>query len=224
MNRGALALRAILKLISGFAILGGLIFGAAGTIHFTRGWMLLAALGIPMLALGLVVLLRSPEVLARRIEAGESRPEQKRVVALMGWLIVASLALSGFNVRLGWPGLPLWASVAALIVFEIGYGLYAAVMRQNAYATRTVRVEVGQKLMDTGLYGLVRHPMYTSVCLISPTMPLILGSWIAFLPMLALPVLLARRIKNEEALLEQDLPGYRAYKRRVKYRMIPFVW
>lgn len=203
---------------------GALIFLPAGTLRFEQGWLLMGVLFVPMFLAGLVMMAKNPELLRKRLNAREEQGEQRTVIALSGLMFLAAFVLAGLNWRFDWLVLPDWVSWAAAVVFLLSYALYAEVLRENAYLSRTVEVQEGQKVIDTGLYGLVRHPMYSSTLLLFLSMPLVLGSLFSFLVMLLYPVLIARRIRNEEQVLEAGLEGYAAYKQKVRYRMIPGLW
>lgn len=215
---------ALIKLLCGLLLISLLIFLPAGTVHYFNGWLLLGVLFVPMLILGVVLLIKSPALLAKRLDLREKQSAQKRVVSLSALLFLFGFLAAGLDFRFGWTHVPFPVVLIASAVFLCSYGLYAEVMRENAYLSRTVKVEEGQRVIDTGLYGVVRHPMYFATVLLFLAMPLILGSWISFLIFLAYPVLIALRIRDEERLLERELTGYTEYKTRVKYRLIPFVW
>jgi len=219
-----LFVQAIVKVTLGMALLGALLFLPAGTVHYPQAWQLLVILFVPMVIAGVVMMRRAPDLLRRRLNMRESEPEQKRVIALSALMFVAGFALAGVDFRMGLLMLPRWVSMAASVVFLAGYLLFAAVLRQNAYLSRTIEVQEGQKLVDTGLYGLVRHPMYTASVLLFLSMPLVLGSGLAFVVFLAYPALIVRRMDNEEAVLARDLDGYAAYMKRVRYRLIPYIY
>ena len=219
-----LFLQALTKYLAGVALVALLLFLPAGTIHWPRGWLFMGVLFIPMLGAGIVMMLKNPALLRRRLNAKEKEMSQKQNIALSGGMFVAGFALAGLDYRFHWLQLPLWVSLCAAALFLLGYGLFAEVLRENEYLSRTVEVQAGQKVVDTGLYGLVRHPMYTATLLLFLMMPLILGSVIALIPFLAYPAIILRRIGNEEEVLERELAGYSDYKRRVKHRLIPFIW
>ena len=219
-----LFLQAIVKFILGVILVGALIFLPAGTLRYFNGWLLLGVLFVPMLILGVVLLIKSPDLLAKRLDVREKQSTQKRVVSLSALLFLFGFLAAGLDFRFGWTHVPFPVVLIASAVFLCSYGLYAEVMRENAYLSRTVKVEEGQRVIDTGLYGVVRHPMYFATVLLFLAMPLILGSWISFLIFLIYPVLIALRIRDEERLLERELAGYSEYKMRVRYRLIPFVW
>ena len=216
--------QAMVKVLGGILLVGLLLFLPAGSLHYRQAWLLMGVLFVPMLAAGFVMLFKSPELLRKRLSAKEEQGEQRTVVALSGLLFIAAFVLAGLNWRFGWLILPDAVSWAAALVFLLGYVLYAEVLRENTWLSRTVEVQEGQKIIDTGLYGLVRHPMYMSTLLLFLSMPLILGSLYSFLLMLLYVPIIAKRIRNEEQVLEQGLAGYADYKRRVRYRIIPCVW
>ncbi len=219
-----LFVQAMTKFLLGVAAVGLLIFLPAGTLRFSQGWLLMGVLFVPMFLAGLFLMARDPDRLRRRLDAREKEMTQRSVLLLSGLMFIAAFLLAGLSFRFGWLRFPPWVSVLGTVLFLLGYGLYALVLKENAYLARTVKVEAGQKLVDTGLYGLVRHPMYTATLLLFLSMPLILGSLLSFLVMLAYPCLLVRRIRNEEVVLLRELPGYEAYRRRVRWRLIPFLW
>lgn len=215
---------ALIKLLCGLLLISLLIFLPAGTVHYFNGWLLMGVLFVPILILGVVLLIKSPDLLAKRLDLREKQSAQKRVVSLSALLFLLGFIAAGLDFRFGWTHVPFPVVLIASAVFLCSYCLYAEVMRENAYLSRTVKVEEGQRVIDTGLYGVVRHPMYFATVLLFLAMPLILGSWISFLIFLAYPVLIALRIRDEERLLERELTGYTEYKARVKYRLIPFIW
>ena len=219
-----LAIGAILKFILGVVLVGALIFLPAGTTAFFGGWLLMGILFVPMFVAGCVMLLKSPSLLASRLEAKEKQREQSAVVKLSGLMFIAGFVVAGLGVRFGWYALPRGVVIVAAVVFLAAYGLYAEVLRENAYLSRTIEVKEEQTVVQTGLYGIVRHPMYAATVLLFLAMPLVLGSVYAFVIFLAYPFLIAKRIKHEEAFLEEHLVGYREYKQKVRYRLIPFVW
>ena len=216
--------RAVTKFLGGFLVLALLVFLPAWTLRYWQGWLLLAILFVPMLVVGAVLMKRSPALLEKRLNAKEEQSEQKAVLALSGLMFLAAFVLAGLNYHFGWFVLPAWVSIAAAVVFLGGYALYAEVMRENAYLSRTVEVQEDQKVIDTGLYGVVRHPMYLSTLLLFLSMPLVLGSLFSFGVMLFYIPLIAKRIKNEEQVLLEGLPGYADYRKKVKYKVIPFLW
>ena len=216
--------QAMIKFFSGVLLVGLLLFLPAGTLHFRRAWLLMGILFIPMFLAGLVMLFKSPDLLRRRLKAREAEGEQRTVIALSGLMFLLSFILAGLNFRSDWMMLPRWVSLAAAGVFLLGYGLFAEVLRENAYLARTIEVEEGQKLIDTGLYGIVRHPMYSATVLLFLAMPLVLGSPLSFGVMLLYLPIIAKRIRNEEKVLSKGLEGYRDYCQRVKYRLFPGIW
>ena len=224
MMNWKLFIEALTKFLLGFLLVGALIFWPAGSLSFWQGWLLMGVLFVPMFIAGLVMIAKNPGLLRERLDAKEKEKEQKSVVGLSGLLFIASFILAGLNWRFQWLLLPDWAVYAAAAVFVICYLLYAEVLRENTYLSRTIKVQENQKVIDTGLYGIVRHPMYFATTLLFLAMPLVLGSPISFVIMLLYLPLIAKRIRNEEAVLEQGLEGYREYKQRVRYRMLPFIW
>lgn len=216
--------QALGKLGLGVVLVALLLFLPAGSLHFWNGWLLMAALFIPMLCAGLVMFFKAPALLRRRLNAKERQAEQKGVIAWSGLLFVAAFVLAGLGFRFGWYMLPRGACLGFALLFLIGYALFGEVLRENEYLSRTVEVQAGQRVVDTGLYGLVRHPMYAATVLMFLAMPLMLGSVYALLVMLGYLPILAVRIRGEEALLEKELAGYAEYKQKVRYRLIPYIW
>ena len=219
-----LFLQAFTKFLLGIIILGVLIFLPAGSFHFWQGWLMMVVLFVPMFVAGLVMMVKNPELLRKRLSAKEEEKEQKAVVALSAVMFVAAFVVAGLNWRFQWLVLPDWAVWLAAALFLFGYILYAEVLRENTYLSRTVEVQEHQEVIDTGLYGIVRHPMYMSTTILFLVMPLVLASPISFLIMMLYIPLIAKRIRNEEAVLEQGLKGYHEYKQRVKYKVIPYIW
>lgn len=219
-----LFIQAMTKFFLGVLLVGLLIFVPAGTLRFPEGWLLMGVLFVPMCLAGLVLMAKDPDRLRRRLDAREKEMTQKNVLLLSALMFIASFVLAGLSFRLGWLRFPRFVSVLGAVLFLLGYVLYAFVLKQNAYLARTVKVEVGQKLVDTGLYGLIRHPMYGATLLLFLSMPLILGSIPAFIVMLLYPFIIARRIQNEEEVLLRDLPGYAAYRQKVRWRLVPYIW
>ena len=215
---------AIIKFILGVAIIGLLIFLPANTINYWNGWLFMGLLFIPMFIAGIFMMIKSPELLRKRLNAKEKENEQKLVVKLSGLMFFVGFIIAGLNYRFGWIVLPDIVVIISSIIFIISYILYAEVLRENAYLSRTIEVQENQKVVDTGLYGIVRHPMYAVTILLFLSMPLVLGSIISFIIFLVYPFIIAKRIKNEEEVLEKELKGYSEYKKKVKYKMIPFVW
>lgn len=216
--------QAILKFILGVILVGLLIFLPAGTLLFFNGWLLMAILFVPMFLAGIVMMFKNPELLKKRLSAKETQKEQSTVIKLSGIMFIAGFVIAGLGYRFGWYALPKGVSIAAAAVFLAGYLLYAEVLRENTYLSRTVEIQEGQKVISTGLYGVVRHPMYSASLLLFLSIPLVLGSLYSLLIFLAYPFIIANRIKNEEIFLEKELDGYREYKQKVKYRLIPFIW
>ena len=219
-----LAISALIKFTVGLALVGLLLFLPAGTLSYANGWLFIGLLFLPMLLLGIVLLIRSPKLLEKRLGAKEKENTQKGVVAASGLLFIVGFAVAGLDFRFGWSKMPLWVVIVASVVLLISYALYAEVMRENAYLSRTVEVREGQKVVDTGLYGIVRHPMYAVTVWLFLSIPVVLGSWWAFLCFLPYVALIVIRIINEEKLLSSELDGYEEYKKRVKYRLLPFIW
>ena len=219
-----LLFQALTKYLIGVVIYGLLIFLPAGSFQYWQGWLMMWVLFLPILFAGISMLLNNPELLRKRLSAKEEQKEQKWVVALSTAIFVAAFVVAGLNWRFQWLLLPEWAVWAAAAAYLLGYNLYAVVLRENTYLSRTVEVQEDQKVIDTGLYGIVRHPMYTATIILFLSMPLVLASPISFLIMLFYIPLIAKRIRNEEAVLEQGLKGYSEYKQRVKYKVIPYIW
>ena len=219
-----LFVQAMTKFFVGVLAVGLLIFLPAGTLRFGQGWLLMGVLFVPMFLAGLFLMVKDPDRLRRRLDAREKEMTQKTVLLLSGLMFLAAFVLAGLSFRFGWLRFPRWVSVLGAILFLLGYVLYAFVLKENAYLARTVKVEKGQKLVDTGLYGVIRHPMYAATLLLFLSMPLILGSLLSLLMMLVYPFIIARRIQNEEQVLMRELPGYREYRKKVRWRLIPFLW
>jgi protein-S-isoprenylcysteine O-methyltransferase Ste14 len=219
-----LFLEAIVKFTCGLLLVGLLIFLPAGTLAYSYGWLLIGLLFGPMLIAGFVMLAKSPDFLKKRLDVKEKQATQKGVVAYAGLMFIAGFVVAGLDYRFGWSNMPQWVTIAASVLFLVSYALYAEVMRENAYLSRTIKVEEGQKVVDTGLYGVVRHPMYAVTILLFMAMPLVLGSWYALIVFSFYPAIIIVRLKDEEDLLTRELPGYDAYKQKVKYRIIPFIW
>ncbi len=224
MMKKELLFQALTKFFLGVILLGALLFIPAGSFHYWQGWLLMGILFVPMFVAGLILMAKNPDLLQKRLNAKEKESEQKTVVALSGLLFTAAFVAAGLNWRFGWWLLPNWAVWAAAALFLISYLLYAEVLRENTYLSRTIEVQENQKVIDTGLYGIVRHPMYMATTILFLAMPLVLASPISFLIMLGYIPVIAKRIKNEESVLSQGLPGYTEYKHRVKYRLLPFIW
>ena len=219
-----LFLEAIAKFTLGILLIGILLFLPAGTLDYPYGWLLMAVLFIPMFFAGIVMMLKNPALLRKRLSAKERLSTQQTVLKLSGLMFLFGFVIAGLDFRFAWFPIPQWVSYTAATVFLIGYILFAEVMRENTYLSRTVEVQEGQQVIDTGLYGIVRHPMYSATLLMFLSMPLILGSLFSLIPFLFYPFLIAARIKSEEMLLTKELAGYAAYKTRVKYRLLPLIW
>ena len=211
---------ALVKFTCGLLLVGLLIFLSAGTLGYTYGWLLVGLLFIPMLIAGF----KSPAFLKKRLDAKEKQGTQKGVIAFSGLIFIAGFAVAGLDFRFGWSTMPAWVVITASALFLAAYALYAEVMRENAYLSRTVKVEEGQTVVDTGLYGIVRHPMYAVTVLLFLMIPLVLVSWYALIAFAFYPAIIVVRLTDEEALLTAELPGYAEYKQKVKYRIIPFIW
>ena len=219
-----LFIEAIVKFIFGVLMIGLLIFLPANTINYWNGWLFIGLLFIPMFVAGIVMMIKSPELLKKRLNAKEKENEQKEVIAFSGLMFLVGFITCGLNYRYGWIMIPNIVVIISSVIFIIAYILYAEVLRENAYLSRTIEVQENQKVVDTGLYGIVRHPMYAVTILLFLSMPLVLGSLISFVIFLVYPFIIAKRIKNEEEVLEKELEGYSEYKKKVKYKMIPFIW
>ena len=219
-----LLINGLVKFSLGLLMVGLLIFLPAGSLHYAYGWLFMGLLFIPMLIAGFVMLAKSPQLLKRRLDAKEKQAAQKGVLAFSGLMFITGFVVAGLDHRFGWSRMPLWVVIAASAVFLLAYGLYAEVLRENAYLSRTVKVEAGQTVVDTGLYGFVRHPMYMATLLLFLAMPLVLGSWYALIAFAFYPAIIIVRLRDEEALLTRELAGYAEYKKKVKYRIIPFIW
>lgn len=211
-------------MISGMLLVTLLLFLPAGTWQYPNGWLLIGLLFIPMPVMGAVLLCKAPQLLEKRLNSREQESEQKKVILLSSIIFIAGFVIAGLDYRFGWTRLPLPGVGIGVGFFMIAYGLYVEVMRENAYLSRTVEIQKDQRVVDTGLYGIVRHPMYMAVILLFLSMPLVLGSAMAIVPFLFVPAVLVKRIRNEEQVLEEGLSGYREYETRVKYRLLPFVW
>ncbi len=215
---------ALTKFITGVLIVGLLVFLPAGTMRFFGGQLFMALMFIPMLIMGIVMLLKAPKLLKSRLDSKEKRSSQKGVVAFSAFIFLVGFIVAGLDFRFGWSSVPEWLVAVSSVVFFISYLLYAEVMRENAYLSRTIKVQQGQKVIDTGLYGIVRHPMYMTTIFMFLSIPVILGSWYAAFIFLGYPIVIALRIKDEEKLLLNGLCGYAEYCQRVKKKLIPFIW
>lgn len=219
-----LFIQAIIKFVCGVILIGAILFLSAGTLSFMNGWLFMGILFVPMFFAGIVMMVRNPNLLKSRLDAKETQKEQSTVIRLSGLMFLAGFITAGLDFRFGWFPLPKGVVIGAAAVFLAAYALYAEVLRENTYLSRTIEVQENQKVVDTGLYGIVRHPMYSVTLLLFLSMPIVLGSLVSFPVFLAYPLIIAKRIKGEEAFLENHLDGYREYKQKVKYRLIPFVW
>ena len=219
-----LLMEALTKFTCGLLLVGLLIFLPAGTLGYTYGWLFVGLLFVPMLIAGFVMLAKSPEFLKKRLDAKEKQGTQKGVVAISGLMFIVGFVVAGLDFRFGWSDMPAWVVLTASVLFLAAYALYAEVMRENAYLSRTIKVEEGQTVVDTGLYGIVRHPMYAVTILLFLMIPLVLGSWYALIAFGFYPAVIVVRLKDEEDLLTKELPGYCEYRQKVKYRILPFVW
>ena len=219
-----LFLSAILKFTAGVILVGVLIFLPAGTLHYPQGWLLMGILFVPMFLAGLVMMAKNPNLLRSRLDAKEKEREQSLVVKLSGLMFLVGFILAGLSFRFGWLMLPKWVSIVGAVLFLSSYALYAEVLRENTWLSRTIEVQEGQTVVSTGLYGIVRHPMYAVTLVLFLSMPLVLGSALAFFVFLAYPFIIMKRIRNEEEVLARDLPGYTEYLKKVRWRLIPFVW
>ena len=218
-----LFIEAIIKFSLGVILVGLLLF-LPGTISYWQGWLLMGLLFVPMFIAGIIMMIKNPDLLRRRLNNKEKEKEQKTVVLLSGLMFLTGFILAGLNYRFGWLILPNIISFISSVLFLFSYIMYAEILRENAYLLRTIEVEKNQKLIDTGLYGIIRHPMYSSTLILFLTIPLILGSLISFIIFLVYPFIIVKRIKNEEKVLERDLKGYLEYEKKVKYRLIPYIW
>ena len=219
-----LFISAITKFLLGVLLVGLLLFLPAGTLDWFGGWMLMAILFVPMFCAGIVMMIKNPGLLSSRLDAKEGRKEQSIVVKLSGLMFLCGFIVAGLGVRFDWYMLPMSVCIVGAVLFIIAYMLYAEVLRENTYLSRTIEVQEGQKVIDTGLYGIVRHPMYSATLLLFLSMPIVLGSVWSFLIFLVYPFIIAARLKDEEKFLEEELEGYREYKKKVRYRLIPFIW
>lgn len=224
MKTSKLLAQGLLKMLSGMLIVGLVLFLPAGSWNYFNGWLFCGLLFLPMLVLGALLLWKAPALLEKRLNTKEQEKTQMAVVAVSSLLFLAAFVAAGLDFRFGWTHVPIWLVCLAAVLQLAAYGLYAEVMRENAWLSRTVEVQENQKVIDTGLYGIIRHPMYTATILLFLAMPLVLGSWVSFAIMLLYPVVIVFRIRNEEQVLEAGLAGYREYKQRVRYRLLPFIW
>ena len=216
--------QALSKFLIGLIIICILLFIPAGTLDYPNGWLFIALLFIPMFFAGIIMLFKSPDLLRRRLNAKEEEDEQKTVILVSGIIFLLAFILAGLNFRFGWFKLPSIVIIIASVIFLLAYIMYAEVLRENEYLSRTVEVSENQKVVDSGLYGIVRHPMYTSTIFLFLSMPLVLDSIFSFIVMLVYPIIIIFRIRNEEKVLENELIGYKEYKEKVKYKLIPYLW
>ena len=219
-----LCLSALLKFLLGVVLVAALLFIPAGTLNYPNAILLMVILFVPMFLAGLVLMVKNPELLRRRLKVKEEQGEQRKIIAATGFMFVVGFILAGLDFRLDWLPLPQIISKVSALLFLLAYALYAEVLRENTYLSRTVMVEEEQKVINTGLYGLVRHPMYSATIILFLTMPLVLGSLIAFLVFLPYPIMIIKRLKNEEQVLSKELTGYTEYQKKVRYRLIPYIW
>ncbi|MBQ1826579.1 MAG: isoprenylcysteine carboxylmethyltransferase family protein [Erysipelotrichaceae bacterium] len=215
---------ALVKYIAGVIGVGILLFLPAGSLGWKHGWLFMAVLFIPMLLAGIVMYLKAPDLLRSRLKAKETQKQQKDVINYSGLMFLAAFILAGLNYRFGWTALPQWVVTAGCIIFLLSYLMFGEVLRENAYLSRTIEVQENQKVVDTGLYGVVRHPMYAATVFLFLSMPLILNCWPSFVIMLAYFPIIAKRTLNEEQVLSEQLEGYDEYMKKIKYRIIPFIW
>ena len=216
--------QAIIKFISGVLLIGLLLFIPANTINYWNGWLFMGLLFVPMFIAGIILMIKNPELLRKRLKAKETENEQKQVIVFSGLMFLLGFIIAGLNYKYNWIVIPNVVIIISSILFILAYILYAEVLRENTYLSRTIEIQENQKVIDTGLYGIVRHPMYAVTILLFLAMPLILGSIISFVIFLIYSIIIAKRIKNEEKVLEKDLVGYLEYKKKVKYKIIPFIW
>ena len=219
-----LCLSALLKFLLGVVLVAALLFIPAGTLNYPNAILLMVILFVPMFLAGLVLMVKNPDLLRRRLKVKEEQGEQRKIIAATGFMFVVGFILAGLDFRLDWLPLPQIISKVSALLFLLAYALYAEVLRENTYLSRTVMVEEEQKVINTGLYGLVRHPMYSATIILFLTMPLVLGSLIAFLVFLPYPIMIIKRLKNEEQVLSKELTGYTESQKKVRYRLIPYIW
>ena len=219
-----LIIRGLTKYLIGLVLIMALVFLPAGTFRFANGWIFIGILFLPMLIMGIVLYIKDPELLEKRLNAKEKESDQKSVVAVSGVMFLAGFIIAGLSYRFGWLLLPKWAVISGTVLFLLSYMMYAEVLRENTYLSRTVEIQDNQKVIDTGLYGIVRHPMYSATILMFVSIPVVLGSLISLVIFLIYPFIIAKRIGNEEEVLEKGLEGYSDYKKKVRYRLIPFIW
>lgn len=216
--------QALIKFVSGLIMVILLIFVPAGTLHYINGWILTGILFIPMMIIGIIMSVKNPELLEKRLNAKEKDSGQKNIIRFSGIIFLTGFIIAGLNYRFRWLIVPQWTVIISSIVFLLSYAMYAEVLRENTYLSRTVEIQENQKIIDTGLYGIIRHPMYTATIIMFLSIPLVLGSFHSFVIFLLYPVIIVMRLSNEEKFLENNLDGYSQYKNKVKYRLIPFIW
>lgn len=216
--------QAIIEFLLGVLVIGLLLFIPANTIHYWNGWLFMGLLFIPMFIAGIILMMKNPELLRKRLNAKEKENEQKQVIAVSGLMFLLGFIIAGLNYKYNWIVIPNIVVIISSILFILAYILYVEVLRENTYLSRTIEIQENQKVIDTGLYGIVRHPMYAVTIFLFLTMPLILGSVMSFVIFLVYPIIISKRIKNEEKVLEKELLGYTEYKKKVKYKVIPFIW
>lgn len=216
--------QAIIKFVIGILVIGLLVFLPANTIYYWNGWLFMGLLFVPMFIAGIILMIKNPELLRKRLKAKENEKEQRQVIAFSGLMFLFGFIVAGLNYKYNWVVIPNVVVIISAVLFILAYILYAEVLRENTYLSRTIEVQDNQKVIDTGLYGIVRHPMYAVTILLFLTMPLILGSILSFVIFLVYPIIIAKRINNEEKVLEKELKGYTEYKKKVKYKIIPFIW
>ena len=219
-----LFLEAVIKYLLGVLLVGLLIFWSAGSIRYINGWIFMGLLFVPMLGVGVVMMFKNPKLLKERLDSKEKQNEQKLIIKLSGLMFIVGFVFAGLDFKLGWLNVPQWVSGLASFIFLLAYSMYIEVLRENSSLTRTIKVENNQKVVDTGLYGVIRHPQYSASIVLFLMIPLVLGSLVSFFVFLLYPALIVARIKNEEKILENELEGYKEYEAKVKYRLIPFVW
>ncbi len=219
-----LLLSGVIKYLCGLLLVGAMVFLPAGSFNFWQGWLFMALLFLPILIMGIVLFVKAPALLEKRLNHKEKESTQKGVVACSGIVFMVGFSLGGLDFRFSWSVVPMGITLAACVVFLLGYAMYSEVLRENAYLSRTIEVQENQKVIDTGLYGVVRHPMYLATILMVLATPLVLGSWWSFLLFLLYPILMVVRIQNEEKLLAEQLEGYLQYQKKVKYKLIPYIW
>lgn len=215
---------AIIKFIIGVILIGLLLFVSAGTIKYWNAWILMTLLFVPMFIVGIILMIKNPKLLEKRLRVEEKEKEQSLVIKLSGLMFLIGFMVAGLSYRFGWMQLPNWIIILGIVLFSLSYLMYGEVLRENTFLSRTIEVQENQKVIDTGLYGIIRHPMYTATIVLFLSMPLILGSLVSFIIFLVYPIIIIMRIKGEEELLEKELEGYKEYKQKIKFKLIPFLW